>query len=643
MDKRHFVTQIILLGIVTVAYGITAGAALVEAVSTQQSSKTLHEAAKAGKLDEVKSFLLRGADVNAKDKDGWTPLHKAIIANQKDIAKMLIEKGPDLDIKDNKGRTLHWWIKDTSHDVDVAVTDVSGLSNCVAGDAVPVKISVANQGIRRETFRVTLTDTTDSVPIGTQSVALSASGSGGMDNVFDLAFSGENQGDLLGEHVTFGDVNGDGFDDMLALGAYAYDNKRGRAYLHYGGANMDDVADKVFQGENQGDAFGSVGEFGDFNNDGYDDLIISACLYNSSRGRVYLYYGGPDMDTNADLVFEGEIGTAGRFGRFVSAGDINNDDYDDFVITADHYNASSGRVYLYYGGKTIDTNPAFTFDGEAENNRFGHRTVIGKDVNGDNYGDILIGAREYDGSGTSDQGRCYLYYGNTKTNMNTVCDKIFTGEADHDNFGSGVDLFDIDNDGLAEVIVAARFAENWKGRAYIYWGEADIDESAADVYFEGETGSNMGGDSVKTGYFNDDDYGDIIIGAYNYPNASTKHGRVYLFYGNTKGEIDTTPDHIFDGEKLATDEYFGIYVNAGDVNKDGYDDLGVAAWGYDNNRGRIYLFYNAPPSLTDVSFEWDTSNATPGKHKLKASIAPVSREEDVADNTMTATVEVKER
>ena len=58
----------------------------------------------------------------------------------------------------------------------------------------------------------------------------------------------------------------------------------------------------------------------------------------------------------------------------------------------------------------MDTDPAFTFDGEAANNRFGHRTVIGKDVNGDNYGDILIGAREYDGSETTDQGRSYLYY-----------------------------------------------------------------------------------------------------------------------------------------------------------------------------------------------------------------------------------------
>jgi hypothetical protein len=277
---------------------------------------------------------------------------------------------------------------------DVAITNVSVPSNCNQGDTIPVTVSLANQGTRREKFRVRLTDTTDGVPIGMQSVDLSASGEGGIDNDFDLAFSGENQGDYLGEHVHFGDVNGDGFDDMLALGAYAYDNKRGRAYLHCGGKNMDDVADKVFEGENQGDAFGSVGDFGDFNNDGYDDLIIAACLYDSSRGRVCLYYGGPDMDTKADLVFEGEMGTAGRFGRFVSAGDINNDNYDDFIVTADHYNESSGRVYLYYGGETINTNPAFTFDGEVPNNRFGLRTAIGKDVNGDSYGDILIGARE---------------------------------------------------------------------------------------------------------------------------------------------------------------------------------------------------------------------------------------------------------
>ena len=115
---------------------------------------------------------------------------------------------------------------------------------------------------------------------------------------------------------------------------------------------------------------------------------------------------------------------------------------------------------------------------------------------------------------------------------------------------------------------------------------------------------------------------------YYTPNHLTKHGRVYLFYGNTKSAIDTTADHVFDGEKLIN-ERFGIYVCGGDVDNDGYDDLGVAAFGYDKNRGRIYLFNNSPPSLTDITINWDTTNVSPGKHTLKATIPPVPGEEEM--------------
>jgi len=56
---------------------------------------------------------------------------------------------------------------------------------------------------------------------------------------------------------------------------------------------------------------------------------------------------------------------------------------------------------------------------------------------------------------------------------------------------------------------------------------------------------------------------------------------------------------------------------------------------------RAYLYYGPFEDATDITFNWNTTNATPGKHILKASIAPVTGEEDVADNVLTATVNIK--
>jgi len=70
----------------------------------------------------------------------------------------------------------------------------------------------------------------------------------------------------------------------------------------------------------------------------------------------------------------------------------------------------------------------------------------------------------------------------------------------------------------------------------------------------------------------------------------------------------------------------------------------MGGWGYPNGtkQGRVWLYYGGPPLSTDITFNWNTTNASPGKHTLKASIAPVEGEEDTADNSVTVEVEVKE-
>ena len=219
-------------------------------------------------------------------------------------------------------------------------------------------------------------------------------------------------------------------------------------------------------------------------------------------------------------------------------------------------------------------------------------------------------------------------------------DKVFSGETEKDQFSTALDLFDIDNDDFAEVIIGARFAADYHGRVYIYWGAKDFDGSSPDLILEVEAGGNMGCGDIACGYFNHDGFGDIVTGAYNYPNDMKKRGRAYVFNGNTRASMDQLADHLFEGE-FGQAGRFGSATVSSDLNDDNYDDIVIGAWGYNNRQGRAYLYYGPFSDTTDITFNWNTTNASPGNHILRASIAPVAGEEDVADNVLTATVNIK--
>ncbi len=119
----------------------------------------------------------------------------------------------------------------------------------------------------------------------------------------------------------------------------------------------------IIKGEKDGDYFGgSVAGVGDVNGDGYDDVIIGApCIDNNEIGYAYVLFGGQNMDNIPDLVFNGEA-KDDTFGRPVKeAGDLNNDGSPDFMITAQGYptvfdsswgywhGLQRGRVYVYLG------------------------------------------------------------------------------------------------------------------------------------------------------------------------------------------------------------------------------------------------------------------------------------------------------
>lgn len=520
---------------------------------------------------------------------------------------------------------------------DVAITDVSVPSNYIQGESVPITVSIANQGIHKETFQAILTDTTDSVLIGMQSVTLSTYGLGGIDGICDGIFSGETGEEThYGTWLSSGDLNGDGCDDFIGAGASRYGNNQGRCYIYYGGPKMDFVADLILTGENVNEYFSeNAWSGGDLNGDGYEDLIIGAPGYNNFQGRIYVYYGGLSMDGIADLTLVGE-NSSDWFGWFCALGDINGDSFDDMIVTASHYQNSKGRAYVYYGGDTLDTTVDKIIDGPGnELDLFGYQVCIGN-VNGDSFGDILISAENYpDGDRV---GRVYLYYGGV--DMDTVCDKTFTGEVKGGRFGNEVLPCDIDNDGYDDVAIGAPdAASKYVGRVYLYWGAPDMDVTADWITTAEGSGSGHGNE-LQYGNFNNDNYPDLYVGQYSYPDK-TNIGRFCIYYGNTRTLFDKTADVVIDSPDQLAGNRFSNSAASGDYNGDNYTDVIVGS-SYNNWEGRDYLYYCNPFDYANILFDWDTTNASIGKHTLKASIAPLAGEEDVADNTVTVTVKVNE-
>jgi len=152
-----------------------------------------------------------------------------------------------------------------------------------------------------------------------------------------------------------GDVNGDGYSELV-VGAYANNGFTGKAYVYLGGPSGLSVSDEWSAvGEATSNYFGfSVATAGDVNGDGYSDVLIGAPGQDDnglSSGKAYLYLGSASgLSVSDEWSAVGEA-TSNDFGWSVAtAGDVNGDGYSDVVVGAYGHNTSTGKAYLYLGG-----------------------------------------------------------------------------------------------------------------------------------------------------------------------------------------------------------------------------------------------------------------------------------------------------
>lgn len=386
-----------------------------------------------------------------------------------------------------------------------------------------------------------------------------------------------------------GDVNGDGYDDLL-IGAPDADIgtglKVGRAYLIYGGPNLDTSIDLlsqanfIMEGVINYDNLGNCVSSGDFNGDGFSDIAIVGGL------RAYIVYGKSDLSgtissNNADLVLEG-------VDRPLSlSGDLNGDGYNDLIIG---YRIVMGRANLT-GTLNVQTNSDVTINGVG-----GAVATHAGDVDGDGLCDIII-----DGGSPAGEGGAYLFLGrHTWVNSLSATDANCHLQAVGYDYYIGSDLAgmgDINGDGYDDLLIGAMATSSTdKGKVYIVYGKSTWPNSMlvtnSDVIISGANTDDCFGKVVDgTGDFNADGYSDILLGApYSDVNGNNS-GEAYLIYG--RGNLSSTltmrsnADRHWTGAALA--RLGSATTFAGDIDRDGRNDIAISATSAASSAGEVYI------------------------------------------------------
>jgi hypothetical protein len=428
---------------------------------------------------------------------------------------------------------------------------------------------------------------------------------------------------------TAGDVNGDGYSDVIVGAPYFDDDQtdQGKVYVFHGSSGgLSAEPDWIAEGDQTNAYFGiSVGSAGDVNGDVYSDVIIGASGYENgqaSEGRVYVYQGS-DTGLNASPSWMAESDQeAAHFGSAVgTTGDVNGDGYADVIVGApdfDNGETDEGCAFVFLGSSGgVSASFSWTGESDQENAHFGVSAGTAGDVNGDGYADVIVGADGYDNPQT-DEGRAYVYYGSSG-GLNASYS--WAAESDQANAHFGVSAGtggDVNGDGYADVIVGAPyydFSHDDEGRSYVYFGSASGLAGSPSWTAESNQQNAHFGNSVGTaGDVNGDGYADVIIGAHRYHDAQIGEGRAYVFQGASAG---LSAGFSWTAESDQADAFLGISVStAGDVNGDGYADVIVGANGYDNgqtNEGRAYAYYGSANGLS-LSPSWTAESNRVSAH-----------------------------
>jgi hypothetical protein len=442
----------------------------------------------------------------------------------------------------------------------------------------------------------------------------------------DLAIAGANANDYLGSAVIGGDLDGDGYADLVVSG-YGYDRSSGaqnsgRVWIWYGplGAEALATADATVTGASGGDRLGwSVADVGDTDGDGLDELLLGADGYNGTSatdsGGAWLFeasLSGAVAASDAVATLLGD--TAYDFaGDDVAGGDFDGDGLADVLVGAyggDTTAAGAGTAGLFLGpiGATTTLSAAdTTFDGAAAGDAAGF-ALDAADLDGDGVTDVILGAYAADPGGLSSAGAVYVLSGfGAGSRSVSTSDATLTGDTAGDAFGySLASAGDTDGDGLDDLVVGARAYDDGgmadAGAAWIFLGSATGAPSGSASTVDaaritGAAANDHAGEGVtRGGDIDGDGFTDLLLGAPAADDgAHTNAGALYLLYGPVSGSFGVGAADATWAGSAASDGAGAALAVLGDTDGDGYAELAAGVQGVDSGGhqsvGSVYVWF----------------------------------------------------
>ncbi len=397
---------------------------------------------------------------------------------------------------------------------------------------------------------------------------------------------------FFGAAIAMADVNGDTKADLIAGAAnetVGGNAGQGRAYV-FSGATGQIIYTLNTPNPQANGGFGAAVAARDLTGDGKAEIIVGAFNEtvgaNAGQGRVYVFAGATGLSTNTFTTPNPQA--SANFGSAIALGDVDGDAKVDIAASAPGEtvggNAGQGRVYVISGNTSTVIRTLTTPNPQASAG-FGY-ALAAADVDGDTKADVIAGAPSEIISAAGD-GRAYVFSGGL-----TLLWTFVNPNAVNSSFGNAVAAGEVDADNKADVAVGANgetvAANNEQGRVYLFSGETGLltrtlntANPAPSAYFGGSLAmSDLDGDL----------HADIAVGRdFETVDGNVGQGRGYVFSGTTGLLLATTTnpqDHssIWPGGHVALGDVTGD--GAPDVAMGAQEDT-VAP---NANQGRVSLF-----------------------------------------------------
>ncbi len=369
-------------------------------------------------------------------------------------------------------------------------------------------------------------------------------------------FYGHHENDRFGYAVAgLGDLNGDGYADFSISAEFER-----KVYVYFGGTTIDTVPDLTFSSNDITWEMRS----GDWNGDGALDLVTADVNYNRERGRVYIYWGGADLDTIPDVVLEAPPSCERYFGWSLATGDINGDGIDDLLVNGENHLGGPASIYVYYGARDFPTEPSFVWAGSVGDF---NRVRSGGDWNGDGYDDVVVTVVPF---------RSAIYLGGDPP-APTPAFVVWSGPsvALSPEWAIG----DVNGDGYDDL-------------CHAYFGVllgGPEPDTLADMLFQPRQWRGV----AVSGHFNRDRWADVLIGT---PAYASWTGAIWFYPGGNP----MNPRYQWAVSGSGYGAFGDPIENAGDVDGNGVEDFLVAEPSYPflRDRGRVFLL---PTDTTHIA------------------------------------------